>query len=357
MNPSRALVCLVLALVNTDTAFAIIRPSFYLDDCAWHATHIVVVTKGKKIDENVEVVESWKGDLKKGDPIAVPELAVFALEKERVISPLMFGRNEKIATHVSCSRMLLFLVKKQDKVGAAEKLKVTWLPANSWWKQMNVSMAWIEKGQVYAFAQQFNPGPSQLIPWQMNECALLCRVDEITSARTALTKALTIGDPDVLAAATFPMVKAGPEFVRRQAVLELGSAGPNSLPTLRKILQEDSLVDQHWRAIRSMAKAGGVKVGPELTGLLDQELTFWQKTGPKLKKGWWNGSGLEWKEVDPLRERYSKTLAVIEGLETIRFAGCEKSVRAFGRYWRSQPQLNEIAQMGEACDKLLAKLQ
>ena len=94
MNPSRALVCLVLALVNTDTAFAIIQPSFYLDDCAWHATHIVVVTKGKKIDENVEVVESWKGDLKKGDPIAVPELAVFALEKERVISPLMFGRNQ-----------------------------------------------------------------------------------------------------------------------------------------------------------------------------------------------------------------------------------------------------------------------
>src|SRR5262249_22691015 len=102
--------------------------------------------------------------------------------------------------------------------------------------------------------------------------------------------------------------------------------------------------------------AVGVKVGPELTGLLDQELKFWQKTGPKLKKGWWNGSGLPWEEVGPLRERYSKALAVIEGLDTIRFAGCEKSAKAFDGYGRSLPQLSEIAQMGVACDRLLAKL-
>ena len=49
------------------TAAAGIRPSFYLDGCGWEATHVVVVDAGEKIDGRVVVLESWKGDLRKGD--------------------------------------------------------------------------------------------------------------------------------------------------------------------------------------------------------------------------------------------------------------------------------------------------
>ena len=52
---------------------AALRPSFNVDGCSWNATHVVLVqtTAGEGV---VPVVESWKGDLKPGDAIEVPEL-------------------------------------------------------------------------------------------------------------------------------------------------------------------------------------------------------------------------------------------------------------------------------------------
>src|SRR6516225_2237512 len=88
-------VCSVLGLlVYAAEAAAAIEPSFHLDGCSWHATHIVVISEGEKIDGDVEVLESWKGDLKKGDRITVPELAAFAPEKERVISKRRFEQDK-----------------------------------------------------------------------------------------------------------------------------------------------------------------------------------------------------------------------------------------------------------------------
>jgi hypothetical protein len=62
-------VALVLLVFFAPPACAAFMGSFSLDECAWHATHIVVVTEGKKIDGIVDVIESWKGDLMKGRPL------------------------------------------------------------------------------------------------------------------------------------------------------------------------------------------------------------------------------------------------------------------------------------------------
>src|SRR5262245_709907 len=98
------------------------RPAFSLDAVAWQATHIVVATEGQKIDGELEILESWKGDLKKGDRIRIPELAAFAPKLERVIfkkssfTVRPFGSELKAPppdppapTHVTCARMVLFL--------------------------------------------------------------------------------------------------------------------------------------------------------------------------------------------------------------------------------------------------------
>src|SRR5206468_844470 len=77
----------LLALILPTTATAAIRPSFHLDTCSWRATHVVVVSEGETIDGAVTVLESWVGDLRPGDTLAVPELAAFAPEKARAIAP------------------------------------------------------------------------------------------------------------------------------------------------------------------------------------------------------------------------------------------------------------------------------
>jgi hypothetical protein len=145
MGSRKLVVVVLLLLVASERALAFIRPSFILDDCAWNASHIVVVSEGEKIDGVVEVLESWKGDLKKGDQIKVPELAVFAAEKNRAVSRRLLDDGKVvIPSHVTCSRMILFLIKKQEIAGLGVPAKVSWLPANTWWKQMDVSTVWVE---------------------------------------------------------------------------------------------------------------------------------------------------------------------------------------------------------------------
>src|SRR5262249_53146583 len=77
----------IVVFLSAGAAPAAIRPSFQLDSCAWAATHVIVVTEGARIDGVVEVLESWAGDLKKGDTITVPELAEFAPEAKRRVAP------------------------------------------------------------------------------------------------------------------------------------------------------------------------------------------------------------------------------------------------------------------------------
>src|SRR5581483_6518917 len=87
MRPQRRtpFAAVVLLVIIAPSTFGAPLPSFNLDACAWFATHVVLVTEGKKIDGVVEVLECWKGDLKKGDILTLPELADFASEESRTI--------------------------------------------------------------------------------------------------------------------------------------------------------------------------------------------------------------------------------------------------------------------------------
>jgi hypothetical protein len=91
---NQASLALLFMALCTPTALAIQVASFSLEGCAWGATHIAVVTEGKRIDGILQVLESWKGGLKKGEVLTIPELAQFAPESQRVISrgPKTFGR-------------------------------------------------------------------------------------------------------------------------------------------------------------------------------------------------------------------------------------------------------------------------
>ena len=106
------LVAILLTFAVTPAALGAFAPSFHLEHSAWEATHVVVVTEGKKIDGVVEVLESWKGDLKKGDSFTLTELAAFAPAEARVVAKPLFGKDDGPTIRVTCSRMVLFLKQK-----------------------------------------------------------------------------------------------------------------------------------------------------------------------------------------------------------------------------------------------------
>jgi hypothetical protein len=76
---------LFYCLLHAHVCTAGIIPSFYLDHSSKKATHILVATEGLNIDGVLEVLEPWKGDLRKGDRITVPELALFHSAEARTI--------------------------------------------------------------------------------------------------------------------------------------------------------------------------------------------------------------------------------------------------------------------------------
>ena len=89
---------------------------------------------------------------------------------------------------------------------------------------------------------------------------------------------------------------------------------------------------------------------------MERELAFWKKAGPQLPKGWWSGGGLPWAEVERLRDRYSVTLEAVQGIGETRHAGGREAVTALRRFWKSLPQLCEIEQLAEECDRVLSAL-
>ena len=66
--------CALLILLTPCRVFGGVRTSFMLDYSSWHATDIVVVTSLGD-DGNFEVLESWKGDLRPGAIMSIPDLA------------------------------------------------------------------------------------------------------------------------------------------------------------------------------------------------------------------------------------------------------------------------------------------
>jgi len=79
---------------------------------------------------------------------------------------------------VTGSRLVLFLIRGQSG----------WLPADSWSKEMRMSVAWIESGKVFAFMQQVNPGPSELLSFEMTEREMKKRVGEILAGQPTTTR-------------------------------------------------------------------------------------------------------------------------------------------------------------------------
>jgi hypothetical protein len=160
----------ILSAIGAIPVDAGIRASFSLDRCSWNATHIVLVQTIPK-DGVFSVVESWKGNLKPGDSLEVPELkpnkdavAISSYPKPPGFdSQHGYGISEQIPRQPLGSRMILFLRKKEQSGAPSPSEGNTtgtqWEPAGS---GMTVSVLWIDGGKGFCFQQWMNPGRAHL---------------------------------------------------------------------------------------------------------------------------------------------------------------------------------------------------
>ena len=323
---------LFAVLVLAGTSLGELLPSFFADDVAWGATHIVVATEGETIDGKFTILENLAGNLEVGATLTLPELAVFSVPDRRVIHEV-FRPTQK---RVTGGRVMLFLKRTADG----------WKPATSW-GDMDVSVAWVENGEVYALVQVINPGSPQMTNVG-TEQAMRQRIGVVRAAHGKLARAKAIEDPRKRAEALALQVGSPVPAASAAAVKTLGTCGEAALPVIERLLDNRRLYKHHGNLVRELGNAGKKAAGQSLLRILKAELVFWKKTGPNLPVGWWNGAA-----ADRLRSRYVRTLETIRAIVRVDHRPAAGTVRELADFWRSLPQLHDksgLDQMTETAD-------
>jgi hypothetical protein len=211
-----------------------VLPDFRAPCASWNATHVVVATEGESVDGVLTVIESWKGTLKAGETVTVPQLKVFAPAKERTIR-WEYRRLADAPEHVTGARMVLFLVKD----GARWESTVRG-------EGMHISVAWVEHGKVYAFQQELAwPHHVVLVPLtrrtsgkdvHLTENELRAEAAELTAVQAEIAGANALPTPDERVAALVPLLQRHEYYRVASTVLEgLAECGPVGLARLRRM--------------------------------------------------------------------------------------------------------------------------
>jgi hypothetical protein len=304
----------VIALLLAAPVQAKLLPSFELDWCAWHATHIVVV------DAKGTVLESWQGDLKAGQKLSLDQLGVPPSE------PIVYPFRPRQATEperVTGARIVLFLIRDGDK----------WKPAASY-GGMKLSTVWIERDQAHAFMQAKSRDSCELIPMACTEAQLKQKIADIETLHGRLRATAQHVDPTKRAEETLRFVESEFWYCRYEAFDILAAQGKGVLPVLRKVLQDDKRLRLHADILSAMGKAGGVDARDDLLNIVAMELRYWKKIGPTLGE-WWG--------QEPMTTHYGRLSAALRQLRVIGVTEEQrKQIEELRDYWSSVPSLDAI---------------
>lgn len=329
-----------------------IRPSFMLDYSSWHSTDIALVA-ATAADGNFEVIEAWKGNLRSGDRITVPDLIPATNAVPIGLYPdESLSRENRVRTQVPKQfvgmRLVLFLKRSSSPHGSQPQWQASNLVSD-----MKASVVWLDGSRLFRFTQTTSPGPSSLEPWEMGFAKLRERVSEVLQVQREFRDVVGTEDGAQRASALKPYLLSDILPARMFAEEELGKCGPTAVRMIDTMLDDEAFAMESGALVRALVRAGAASVGSDLTTRLRHDLDFWQGVGPRLRQDWWNNDPTP---KSPLRNRYSQTLELIRGLDAIRFVGAMSTVTAMRDYWRSMPQLDDpsgLNQLSEACDEFV----
>lgn len=350
----------MLIAAAMSSAFGAIRPSFRLDHSVWKATDVVLAVT-TTTDGTFEVVESWKGDLRAGQLVVVPELRPPANAQQISTEPASEPRlcnpgSQAIPKQPSGSRIVLFLVKSGDLSQRMEAGKIEiggWKPSDLL-DSMQASVVWIDGSEPYAFEQVVNPGPPLLCKLPTSETEIRNRVAEVSSVQAQVSVAISVENGEDRAERLRPFVGSDILPARLEALEQLGKCGPSSVRVISGMLDDPAFADQESDLIDDLATAGGWQAGKELHRRLANELEFWRTKGPTLLRGWIDR---DTSIHAPLRERFWVTRELVVGLGKVRYRPARDTVAELRTFWRSVPQLSDgFGEFLQDCDKTIQLL-
>lgn len=250
-------------------------PEFRLDECAWHATHILVVDAAGK------VVEVWKGDAKIGDVIPLDQLR---LPVEQPVFGKDGFRAADRAPKLKAERLILFLQRDETD----KRFSTGWRPARRI-ALFDISAAWVADGKAYTMQQFSNPGDLMLHEEGTVE-KFKTSAMWFAGRRAALDAAKA--EPDLAKRAELlkPLATGTGFRGRDEAIEALGACGTAGVPVLRDVLAAKPLKDVDDHEIRVKAIAALARIGKpaqdELLKVLETERAFWTIAAPDLQRGW-----------------------------------------------------------------------
>ncbi len=280
---------------------------------------------------------------------------MFAGEESRTVD--WWGAKElpePYVRSVSGRRMVLFLKKASTPNDESGPDTTPWLPA-SYYNEggFKVAVAWIERGEVYAYQQVINPGPSRLVRLG-TAVGMKASVASFVVIESDLQRAAEQRDPIRAAQAFRAFVRHSFPTGAGRSLRALGKMNEQALPVLRQQLADRGIRHWHPEIIAAMVKAGGNAAGQDLTKVVQEELEYWTECAPDLEAGWWNSDPAKTRKAR--QQHYSRLLEALRKLRSLDYPQCLGVVAKTRELWESIPALGKVgdSQMIEACDKLVA---
>jgi len=302
-------------------------------------------------DAEFIVTESWRGNLRGGELIAVHGLE--PQDGAVAISQLTADPYRRLVPVIAVpqvprqpvgSHLLLFL--KRDSAEGPWK-------AAGLWDDLQASVVWIADGQTYFFEQWSNPGASLLVIGRETITEIKQRTAEIGAIHGKLLR-IAQKDGQEKAEELEPFLHSEIWPVKRFAWNELGNCGPRALETMRRLMNDPAFAMERTATLKAFGKAGGRDVAAELNLMLLKELEFWEGQRGSLQEGWWNGDS---SVSEPLRARYSTAYQLIYMLEKTGYSPAARTAREFANYWATVPpgasdSRQTVNQIVEECERL-----
>ncbi len=334
-------------------------PSFFFPQSAWSASDIVVASEGDEIDGRLTVIETWKGSLRRGSMLSIPELAEFQDEKHRLVQSV-WTENPRVAESprvVSGQRMILFLKRKFDSAeGVNEEGDAVW-GSTSPVGGMRVSTVWVEDGKTYAFVLMFNPGPSLLLDQGKSEAEMKREVGEMTKTQDALLAVRKLENNASRAAQVRRFADSEPFYGQSEAFNILAGCGKEGVSVLVDILRRhDRSMTNYHEIVRAIAVAAGPEADALFTETIRQETVFLRERTRTLPEAWWTPGGLNGTEAAEFRHHYHKTWYVLYHLQKTSSVRSREAVNRLKQFLDSLPEPDEetwVVYLIKACDGVL----
>lgn len=156
MRAIRILKIVLLIFISAPSNSAKIHSRISVEVCANLASHVVIVSVSDNFNGELIVRDSWKGDLKPGQIINIPELKSFkSLESRSIQCPdsiLLCGQDGP-QQYVTGSRLILFLKKRIAPIKNESGARTGSGPAWDGVDRLSITQTiiWIEGEESFAF--------------------------------------------------------------------------------------------------------------------------------------------------------------------------------------------------------------